>query len=264
MSSPKTPRRVSRKNPFPVLLNHRLDRKLLAYTAAASTAGIGMMALGQPAQAEIVYTPTHQTVSAGGSVILDLDNDGITDFIINSNRGACSTGPDCESQRLTVIPMQRNRVLVTYGGMAFAQRLPAHDKIGAPDNFRNLFGYAKMDHCKATRTSYYVSGSWPGANQQYLGLEFSIRGKIHYGWARLSVSVNGRQCNAIAVLTGYAYETEPNRPIVTGKTSGEDEAAAAERPQGTLGALALGSAGAVAWRRDEEESLKGEAVASNP
>jgi hypothetical protein len=249
----KTPKRASRKNPFPVSLNHRLDHKLLGYAAAASAAGVGIMALAQPAQAEIVYTPTHQTVPAGGSLSLDLRNNGITDFTIHSSQGACSTGPDCESQQLTVTPMRRNRVLATYGGIGFAQVLPAHKILGEEDNFRN--GYVKMDRCKATRSSGYVSGSWGDANERYLGLKFFINERIHYGWARFNVSVKGH-CDATAVLTGYAYETEPDRPIVTGKISGEDEADTAENPQATLGTLALGSAGLVAWRRDEEEETE--------
>jgi|HubBroStandDraft_6_1064221.scaffolds.fasta_scaffold489021_1 hypothetical protein len=53
-----------------------------------------------------------------------------------------------------------------------------------------------------------------------------------------------------AVLTGYAYETIPNRPIVTGQTKGPhdasvDESNAALTPRtpkpATLGALALGA-----------------------
>lgn len=89
---------------------------------------------------------------------------------------------------------------------------------------------------------------------RYLGLAFSIDGQTHYGWARVSVIDAKRQCRQTVVLISYAYETEPGKPILTGKTSGTDEAEAAETPQATLGALALGSAGLVAWGRDEEEA----------
>jgi hypothetical protein len=54
-----------------------------------------------------------------------------------------------------------------------------------------------------------------------------------------------------AVLTGYAYETVPGKPIITGKTSGPSEVGAVERMQPTLGVLAKGSRGLDAWRRDE-------------
>jgi hypothetical protein len=69
--------------------------------------------------------------------------------------------------------------------------------------------------------------------QAYLGLKFTIKGQVHYGWARLGyISANHP---AKAKLTGYAYETIPNKPIVAGKTHGRDEA--------TLGRLAQVASG---------------------
>jgi hypothetical protein len=46
------------------------------------------------------------------------------------------------------------------------------------------------------------------------------------------------------VLTGYAYETIPNKAIVTGETRGSDD-------QATLGTLAMGSPGLSVWRRKD-------------
>jgi hypothetical protein len=247
MSQSKLPKRASRKNLSPVSLSHRLDHKLFGYAAAASAAGVSILALAQPSQAEIVYTPTHQTVR--GPLALDLNNDGITDFTINNLVSSCSTGPDCILQNLVVSPNQPNRVWVTYGGLSFAQALPLGEKVGPTDKFGSIF--VQMDRCKATRSSFYLSGSWPETNNRYLGLEFSIDGQTHFGWARLSVKIAGRYCKVAAVLTGYAYETVPGVPIRTGNT-GADEVSEAERPETTLGALAIGSMGLVAWRWDED------------
>ena len=61
---------------------------------------------------------------------------------------------------------------------------------------------------------------------RYLGLKFLIRGKVHYGWARLNVTVGNSKITA--TLTGYAYETIPNNPIIAGKTKGPDEATVQE------------------------------------
>jgi hypothetical protein len=57
-----------------------------------------------------------------------------------------------------------------------------------------------------------------------LGLKFVIHGKIHYGWARVSVTLaHQRQYDDVSgTLTGYAYETIPNKPIIAGKTKGQD------------------------------------------
>jgi hypothetical protein len=58
-----------------------------------------------------------------------------------------------------------------------------------------------------------------------------IKGKAHYGWVRMNVEIKGM--NFTATLTGYAYETIPNKPIIAGQTRRKDEA--------TLGRLAQGA-----------------------
>jgi hypothetical protein len=87
---------------------------------------------------------------------------------------------------------------------------------------------------------------------------------MHYGWARLSASLEPRrQIPGACTLTGYAYETIPGKPIITGKTKGKDDEtddrigqanpAALGRPTpkpATLGALALGAPGLSIWRRE--------------
>jgi hypothetical protein len=78
---------------------------------------------------------------------------------------------------------------------------------------------------------------------RYLGFAFDF-GKVghptHYGWARVT-TVHSEGDNYPhyfhTTVTGYAYQTIPNKAIITGKTKGED-VITIER--GTLGALALG------------------------
>jgi hypothetical protein len=62
------------------------------------------------------------------------------------------------------------------------------------------------------------------------------------------------------LLTGYAYETVANQPILTGQTSGTAEDVSIPQPAGSqsgsqskvqLGLLALGASGLPAWRREE-------------
>src|SRR4029077_3677693 len=51
------------------------------YALAASAAGVGMLALAQPSQAKIVYTPANIQINVGGGLVyLDLNNDGVNDF----------------------------------------------------------------------------------------------------------------------------------------------------------------------------------------
>jgi hypothetical protein len=67
-------------------------------------------------------------------------------------------------------------------------------------------------------------------------MKFKIKGKIQYGWARLSVQVQF-PLTITATLTGYAYETIPNKGIVAGKSKGPEDSV---KQPATLGRLALG------------------------
>jgi hypothetical protein len=83
------------------------------------------------------------------------------------------------------------------------------------------------------------------SSPHYLGLKFVINGKTHYGWARFKP----HQGLNNYYLTGYAYETIPNKPITTGQIKGPDDnsidepiafqGAPASQPA-SLGMLALG------------------------
>jgi hypothetical protein len=97
-------------------------------------------------------------------------------------------------------------------------------------------------------------GPWAKAQNRYLGLEITIKGQHHFGWARISMP----GCPA-ATITGYAYETVPNKPIVTGATTDSEKISDAAQPKGilpwksnpSLGVLAQGAAGLELWRREE-------------
>jgi len=82
-----------------------------------------------------------------------------------------------------------------------------------------------------------------GVTHRYLGLRFAIHGKTHFGWTRLDVIMSS-DAHIQATLTGYAYETVANRPIVTGKTKGPDVITL----PATLGHLARGASAIAAWR----------------
>ncbi len=63
----------------PSNLNNRLDKRLLTYMAAAGAAGVSVLAMTQPADAKVIYTPADQSIAANDGR-LDLNNDGIPDF----------------------------------------------------------------------------------------------------------------------------------------------------------------------------------------
>ena len=57
-------------------------KRLSSYALAASAAGVGILALTLPSEAEIVYTPGDHVINKGHSYNLDLNNDGTTDFTL--------------------------------------------------------------------------------------------------------------------------------------------------------------------------------------
>jgi len=75
------PRRASRSRGI-ARLSQPVRRELSLYALAAGAAGVSALALSQPAQAQIVYTPDHQVLEAGSTVSLDFNHDGTADVTI--------------------------------------------------------------------------------------------------------------------------------------------------------------------------------------
>jgi hypothetical protein len=223
-------------------LSESLHKRLNAYALAASAAGVGVLALAQPAQAKIIYTPKNEQCPC----LISLNNDGISDFaIFNADGDRERPGEHWGKYSVSELNIKGNRVwgnshkslsdgyLVQW---AFALRSGALIRAVPPKN--NQRRGAAMVSWRANSTgngsfSTNLVGYWPNRQGRYLGLRFIISGKVHYGWARLNVSCDGHTCSAS--LTGYAYETIPNKPIIAGKTHGEED--------GTLGRLAQGASG---------------------
>jgi hypothetical protein len=147
MSNRILPERASRAGRLKSSLSLVTDRKLLSYTAAASAAGIGMLTMAQPSQAEVVYTPTNQLIKLNTTLSLDLNNDGVTDFFIDNIYEVCTeTGGRLECsgftvQLLDVIPAALNGVAA---GPRVTPALPAGQKVGPGDNFA---AFGSMENC---------------------------------------------------------------------------------------------------------------------
>jgi hypothetical protein len=96
-----------------------------------------------------------------------------------------------------------------------------------------------------------AAGDWLGSTTGYIGLSFYIGTAVHSGWARLTVVGSGTLGTAdfepvSMTIHEWAYDSEPNRPILIG-TAGSPPDAVPE-PAG-LGLLALGAVGVSIRRR---------------
>jgi hypothetical protein len=217
------------------------------YAVSATAAGVGILALAQPAEAKIIYTPAH--VKIGYFVTheynLDLNHDSVPDFALSVDSFADTSGSG--SAWVAGGYQQGNSVVLRNGSYVAALRAGVRVggarpplKFGGGGVMANRDSVCSINgQCTTTFKGPWANGG-KGVKNRYLGLKFQIKGKTHYGWARLNLGrdVFGRLSG---LLTGYAYETIPNKPIVAGKIKGPDVIILpADIKAGTLGHLALG------------------------
>jgi hypothetical protein len=238
--------------PLPGPLQLRLNQ----YALGAAAAGVAALAVTPAATAEVIFTPARDKIRFGTQLSLDLNHDGKVDFhLVNS---ASSSGADL----FLVIPHpigQAGEVLAPQSRVGYygAAALPAGVVVGPKQTF--LDDSAASMAYAGSLGSY--GGPWKSATDRYLGLEFKIHGEVHYGWARLTVMADPYGKDVTAKLTGYAYETVANQPIVTGQTEGTyDDASntlpAEMSPSIQLGLLALGSSAVPAQLTAKQSGVK--------
>jgi hypothetical protein len=233
-------KQIPRFEKTPAILPGSVHQRLSMYALAASAAGVGALALAQPAEARIVYKATHVVVGRNGRYKLDLNHDKIADFILVNTYG-CNT--DYCVDALSAIAAEGNGVEGAKGFLSipYAFALQRGALIGPHQPFSGQL-------MASSQSGQGTLGRWLNVTNHYLGLKFKIKGKIHYGWARLTVQVPGGALIK-ATLTGYAYETIAGKSIIAGKTKGPDEIGresdasfTAPTPRSaSLGLLALGS-----------------------
>ncbi|MBA3913878.1 MAG: hypothetical protein H0X25_08505 [Acidobacteriales bacterium] len=166
--------------------------------------------------------------------MLDLNHDGTTDFLLLDGQYCASGGTGSCRQSvfydfIAISPIRNPNRIAVGSSSQFAAPLLKGSTVGPNSPF--------PVHLLQPYLSNNDLGPWIDHPNAYLGLKFNISGVVHYGWARISLSAPNK-----GVLKGYAYETQPNKPIVTGQTSGRDQASEQEQVQpGVLGALAQGS-----------------------
>jgi hypothetical protein len=214
-------------------LSRRLAKRLLAYTTVAGAACL------THAEAEVVFTPVHEKIN--GEFSLDLNHDGIPDFDIYSSYfsaiGNLSVKPLVQGNR--IVP-SRQACYFHAGGAAAA--LPVGEVIGQGLPFQ------ADATCMAFLNNSTSGGPWLFAKGRYLGFAFVIDGKEHFGWTR--ITMNYWANDEVAEILGYAYETIPGKPIVTGDTGHATNGSLESAP---LGVLALGAPGLQLWRKEENQ-----------
>jgi hypothetical protein len=213
-------------------ISDSLNRQLNTYALVASAAGVSVLALAGASEAKVVYTETHQVTHTGFPLYIDLNHDGIKDFVLRTTYYVGSSGfiglNACGYRNMNNAVAGRRFSRSSYFFSA-AYALPAGARIGPKRKFPVHHPFMAEELFNRVHTSQYSDlGPWAGKGKgvrdRYLGLKFVVHGKVHYGWARLSVTLgHHRQYGDVSgTLTGYAYETVPNRAIIAGQITGPD------------------------------------------
>jgi hypothetical protein len=237
----------TRQSPKRFKISDFLSRQLNTYAQAACAAGVSVLALTAASEAEIVYTKTHQVTQIGDPLYIDLNHDGIIDFQLRTDFYIGTSGTDISLSAWGYHNANNLVAGVRYSRSGYflsaASALPAGARIGPKGNFALDFPVMAEEHFDRVGTSYSDLGLWVGKGKglkdRYLGFKFVIDGEVHYGWARVSVNLDHKReyGDVSATLTGYAYETIPNKSITAGQTTGSDVITVESE---SLGRLAVG------------------------
>jgi len=245
----------SRPPKTPFRLSDSVHRQLNMYALAATAAGVSALTLIPAAEGKIIYTKTNVDIFVqNGAFPLDLNHDKVTDFEF---AGRYFNTCCILTTSVKIAPVRSKNAIWWDKKGNGAAALRAGALVGPKAPFSNtsllmgLFSstyFRDPGQVRPPSTNRY-RGPWEnggkGVKNRYLGLKFEIRGKTHYGWARLNFP-----SPRLATLTGYAYETIPNKPIVTGETKGPD---VIEIQSSSLGDLAAGASAIPAWRSEKQQ-----------
>jgi hypothetical protein len=207
--------------------------KLLKYSVFAGT----YILLHDVANAEIIYTNINPDTifdSNNEGAFFDIDNNGTFDFTV-LNWSLTFTTPLYsklfEYEVVFAVPYAPENFLAGnsfeyyYGPIYFPYALDENTLINEKLNWINsplqILGFHLSINNNPNLCNYC---NWYGefiaeSIDKYLGLKFAdSEGLYHYGWIRCDVKDLGRTL----VVKDYAYETIPNKSIVTGDTTSTD------------------------------------------
>lgn len=184
-----------------------LGRRIAAYSTLATVIGFTMDASGQ-----IVYTDVNPDFGGvEATYMLDLNNDGAVDFkvihLISSGENVLYF--DTVSEGARVVGELHDIGRDDPYGVALA-----FDEGGVISYNKEVWLKGTQGILLNSASCYSGFSHWCGVTDKYVGLRFKINGSYHFGWARLDVSLSGKEWR----IKDYAYNSESGKPIKAGDT----------------------------------------------
>jgi len=145
-------------------ISDSLNRRLNTYAQVAAAAGVSVLALAGASEAEVVYTKTYQVTHTGFPLYIDVNNDGIKDFMLRTlycaGTSGLEIGLDASGCSANLVAGRRLR---SSGGYFFsaASALHAGASIGPKGNFSVRYPFmAEELFTKDVGSQYSDVGLW--------------------------------------------------------------------------------------------------------
>jgi hypothetical protein len=167
------------------------------------------------ANAQIVYTDVNPDITSTGTYNLDLNNDGITDFII-AHTTSTATHQPCGTRTSNFIKItpQGSNAIISSGN--FPVKLSNGSTINSSsltwNNTANQVlteSFWNIITCQS-----YIISEWYSVVDGYLGFKLILNNNTYYGWARLNTTAA-----STFTIQDYAFNSIPNQPILAGETT---------------------------------------------
>ncbi|MFN0274492.1 MAG: T9SS type A sorting domain-containing protein [Chitinophagales bacterium] len=210
--------------------------------AQYSALALIFIALHEKSNAQVIYTdinPDDTVLNdvAGGLAYIDMDNNGSIDFFFLNNTFISTTMPYDSSvrtyERIWAGPQASENSIAAsrwsyYGYTIFIRYFPyalsPGDTIPGNMDFQNwelqrmayrTLAYSILLSTPVTHDGGFWFSDYGDITDKYLGVRFADdAGLYHYGWIRCDVKDTARTL----IIKDYAYETEPEKPILAGDT----------------------------------------------
>lgn len=170
------------------------------------------------ANAQIVYTNVNPDATSSGGYNLDLNNDGITDFIITHTTSTISGSPNCSGTKTNNFI----KVSPTGNNQCATNKLVANTIINSSlltwNSSANQVIASSIWHCGFHPNGWSWTASYPGhwSNSVigYMALKITVNGNTYYGWLGMNTFLA-----STFTIKDYAYNSIPNQPILAGEIS---------------------------------------------